>query len=129
MEATSKLSGGYIDRQTLQRRHKNSQKGRRTPRRWTMKGRSGKGVARNYRYFLFWDEKAFCMSTSLGKEVSRPGEYENRGKEMVIDGKPRVYKWERIKNLDGRICLETQKDMMTLPLRLKGKRSNGCRSK
>lgn len=69
------------------------------------------------------------MSTGLGKEVSRLGEYENRGKDGVIDGKPREYKRERIKNLDGRICLETQKDVMPLPLRLKGKRSNGCRSK
>lgn len=69
------------------------------------------------------------MSTGLGKGGSRPGEVENKGgKEGISNGKLRIYKWKRIKNFSGRISLETEKVVIPFPLRLKGKRYNGCRN-
>ena len=51
-----------------------------------------------------------------------------RGK-GAINGKLGIYKWKRVKNLDVRISLETEKDVIPLPLRLKGKTYHGCRNK
>ena len=48
-------------------------------------------------------------------------------KEGTTNGKLRIYKWKRIKNLDGTISLETETDVMPRPLRRKGKRYSGCR--
>ena len=51
------------------------------------------------------------------------------GKERAVNGKLGIYKWKRVNNLDVRISLETEKDVIPLPLRLKGKTYNGCRNK
>jgi hypothetical protein len=47
----------------------------------------------------------------------------------IIDGKLRIYTWERTKRLSGRIGLEMETAGMLSPLSLKGKRYKRHRNK